>query len=156
MIGFIHKSLTLFDRVIGMDGCSVNTGIHNGAIRLIEVHLQDVLQHVICGLHMNELVFWHILCETDGVTKGPDSLSGPVGSTLSDDIWLDPVVNYQPVPGKVPELPEDVVEQLSRDQQLAYQYAHAVQSGEIWVFIFFAKLSPSQPANIQLSLMTCL
>ena len=132
-----------------MDGCSVNTGIHNGAIRLIEVHLQDVLQHVICGLHMNELVFWHILCETDGVTKGPDSLSGPVGSTLSDDIWLDPVVNYQPVPGKVPELPEDVVEQLSRDQQLAYQYAHAVQSGEIWVFYIFGQAQPKPASQYQ-------
>ena len=114
-----------------MDGCSVNTGIHTGAIRLVEVQLDDVLQHVICGLHMNELLFWHILCETDGVTKGPESLSGPVGSTLSDDIWLHPVVNYEPIPGKVPKLPEDVVQQLSRDQHLAYQYAHAVQSGKI-------------------------
>ena len=49
-----------------MDGCSVNTGVHNGIIRLVEVQLGDALQHVICGLHMNELVFWHILCDTDG------------------------------------------------------------------------------------------
>ena len=55
-------------RVLGMDGCPVNTGIHNGAIRLVEVMLGDVVQHVICGLHLNELILWHI--ETDGATKG--------------------------------------------------------------------------------------
>ena len=43
-------------RVLGMDGCSVNTGIHNGAIRLVEVMLGDVVQHVICSLHLNELI----------------------------------------------------------------------------------------------------
>ena len=119
-----------------MDGCSVNTGVHNGAIKLFEVHLGDVLQHVICGLHMSELIIWHILCETDGVTKGPDCLSGPVGSTLSGDIWLEPVVSYQPISGKVPILPEEVVRDLSRDQQLAYQYAHAIQSGKLVWGIF--------------------
>ena len=119
----------LLVRVIGMDGCSVNTGIHNGAIRLLEVKMGDVLQHVICGLHMNELVFWHILCDTDGVTKGPDSLSGPVGSTLSGDIWLEPVVAFKPIAGKVPLLPDEVIKDLSRDQQLAYRYAQAIQSG---------------------------
>ena len=112
-----------------MDGCAVNTGIHAGAIRIVEVQTGDVLQHVICGLHMNEFVFWHILCDTDGVTKGPDSLSGPVGSTLSGDIWLEPVVTFQPIPGKVPVLPDKVIKELSRDQQLAYRYAHAIMSG---------------------------
>ena len=112
-----------------MDGCSVNTGIHNGAIRLLEVNIGDVLQHAICGLHMNELVFWHILSATDGVTKGPDCLSGPVGSTLSEDIWLEPVVAFQPIAGKVPSLPEELIKDLSRDQQLAYRYAKAIQSG---------------------------
>ena len=116
-------------KVIGMDGCPVNTGIHNGAIRQLEVLLSKPLQHVICGLHLNELLFWHILSETDGVTKGPDSLSGPVGSTLSEDMWKDPVVNFQPIAGKVPILPDSVVQDLSRDQSLVYRYAHAVMTG---------------------------
>ena len=116
-------------RVIGMDGCSVNTGIHTGAIREVEKAIRDVVQHVICGLHMNELLWWHILCETDGVTKGPDSMRGPVGSTLTEDIWLEDVVAFQAIPGKVPVLPDAVVDDLSRDQQLAYRYAHAIQSG---------------------------
>ena len=118
-------------RVIGMDGCAVNTGIHNGAIRQLEIMLDNPLQHAICGLHLNELLFWHILSETDGVTKGPDSLSGPVGSTLTEDIWKHPVVSFKKISGKVPALPDIVVQDLSRDQHLAYRYAHAIMSGVI-------------------------
>ena len=39
------------------------------------------------------------------------------------------MVKFLPVPGKVPNLPPEVVEKLSRDQKLAYLYSHAVQSG---------------------------
>ena len=118
-------------KVMGMDGCAVNTGIHNGAIRQVELMLHDVVKHVICGLHLTELLFWHILSKTDGVTKGPDSLSGPVGATLHTDVWLDPVVSYQSLPGKVETLPEHVVKELSRDQLLAYRYAQAIQTGKM-------------------------
>ena len=116
-------------RVIGMDGCAVNTGIHNGAIRWVEVMVGQAVQHAICGLHLVELVFWHILSETDGVTKGPDSFSGPVGSTLTQNIWEDPVVNFAKIEGNVLDLPEEVVKELSRDQRLGYRYAKAIQSG---------------------------
>ena len=112
-----------------MDGCSVNTGIHTGAIRITELMIGDPVQHAICGLHLNELVFWHILSKVDGVTKGPESFSGPVGSTLSQDIWKDPVVSFKSIPGKVAVLPEKIVKDLSRDQLLIYRYAMAIQTG---------------------------
>ena len=57
--------------VMGMDGCSVNTGIHNGVIRVVEQELEVVVQHIICLLHLNELPFRHELCAVDGVTSGP-------------------------------------------------------------------------------------
>lgn len=57
-------------KVIGMDGCAVNTGQHKGAIRLVEFLINGTVQWVICGLHLNELLWWHILSDTDGVTKG--------------------------------------------------------------------------------------
>ena len=116
-------------RVIGMDGCAVNTGIHNGAIRWVEVMVGQALQHAICGLHLVELLFWHIFSDTDGVTKGPDSFSGPVGSTLTQNIWEEPVVNFSKIEGNLPEMPEGVVKELSRDQKLGYRYAQAIQSG---------------------------
>ena len=124
-----------------MDGCAVNTGKHNGAIRWVEVKLGKVVQHVICGLHLNELLFWHILSDTDGVTKGPDSLSGPVGSTLHQNIWEEPVVCFKPLSGKVQELPADIVKDLSRDQKLGYRYAHAIYSLGSCLMIWWGKLS---------------
>ena len=41
--------------VVGGDGCSVNTGIHKGAMRSMELELERPLQRVVCGLHLNEL-----------------------------------------------------------------------------------------------------
>ena len=126
--GFKHK---LTFRVIGMDGCAVNVGIHNGAIRLTELMVGEAFQHSICGLHLTELVFWHILSKVDGVTKGPESLSGPVGSTLHKDLWREPVVPFEPLPGKVELLSDEVVSDLSRDQLLVYRYAQAIQTGKV-------------------------
>ena len=116
-------------KVIGMDGCPVNTGAHSGAIRTLELLLGHTLQWMICGLHLNELLWWHILLSADGGTSGPDRLSGPIGSLLHEDVWTQPVAKFAPIPGKVPTVPEEVVTKLSRDQKLAYRYSHAVQSG---------------------------
>ena len=61
-------------QVMGMDGTSVNTGIHNGVIRVVEQELEEVVQHIICLLHFNELPFRHELHAVDGVTSGPGKL----------------------------------------------------------------------------------
>ena len=122
-------------RVIGIGGCAVNTGIHNGAMRLVEVKLGQSVQHVICGFHFLELLFWHILSETDWVTRDQDSVCGPVGSTLTQNSWEEPVVAFLPISGEVPELSDEVVNNLSRDQKLGYRSAqctstcHTVWSG---------------------------
>ena len=116
-------------KVIGMDGCPVNTGAHTGAIRTLELLLGKTLQWMICGLHLNELLWWHILLTADGGTSGPDRLSGPVGSLLHEAVWTQAVAKFAPIPGKVPTVPEEVVTKLSRDQKLAYRYSHAAQSG---------------------------
>ena len=79
-------------RVLGMDGCSTNCGIHRGGFRCVEVELGEAVQHVVCLLHCNELFFQHVFEEIDGVTLGPEKLEGPIGRTLSEDIWLEPVV----------------------------------------------------------------
>ena len=57
--------------VMGMDGCSVNMGIHKGVIRVVEQELEVVVQHISCLLHLNELHFRHELCTVDGVTSCP-------------------------------------------------------------------------------------
>ena len=118
-------------RVLGMDGCSTNTGIHRGVFRCVEVELNQAVQHVVCLLHCNELFFRHQFEEVDGVTLGPDKLEGPVGQTLGEPIWCEPVVDFKAVPGKMPLVPDSVLKDLSRDQMLAYRWGHAVQSGEV-------------------------
>ena len=52
-------------KVMGLDGCAVNTGIHNGVIRVTEQELEIVVQHIICLLHLNELPFTHEFCSVD-------------------------------------------------------------------------------------------
>ena len=59
--------------VMGMDGTSVNTGVHNGVIRLTELELGIPVQHIICLLHLNELPLRHLFYDLDGVTAGPDT-----------------------------------------------------------------------------------
>ena len=42
-------------KAVGVDGARVNTGIHNGYIRLLELEFMTPLHWFICQLHANEL-----------------------------------------------------------------------------------------------------
>ena len=57
--------------LLGMDGCSVKTGIQNGVFRMVEVMLGYPVQHVVCLLHLNELPLRHLMITIDGTTSGP-------------------------------------------------------------------------------------
>ena len=128
--------------VCGCDGTAVNTGIHNGALRHLELILDKPLQHFVCLLHGNELPLRHIIHEIDGVTQGPDSFSGPIGKVIVEDVWKEPIVSFQKVRGKVPVIPAEVVDSLSRDQKLLYKLGHAVQSGDVPEDIAGATIGP--------------
>ena len=54
-----------------------------------------------CLLYCNELFFPYVFEDVDSVTLGPEKLEGPNGSTLGEAVWLDPVVNWKHVQGKV-------------------------------------------------------
>ena len=86
-----------------------NCGIHKGVFRCVEVELGQAVQHVVCLLHGVELFFRHVFEEIDGVTLGPDKLEGPFGSTLGENLCLEPVVSFKPVKGKMPSMPDDVL-----------------------------------------------
>ena len=66
-----EKSVKL--RILGMDGCPVNCGIHNGVFRLLETDLGYPVQHCVCLLHLNELPLRHYFIDVDGTTSGPGS-----------------------------------------------------------------------------------
>ena len=58
-------------RILGMDGCSVNCGIHIGVFRIVETTLGYAVQHCVCLLHLNELPLRHFFIWIDGTTSGP-------------------------------------------------------------------------------------
>ena len=48
---------------ISSDGTPVNTGLDNGANRILEELLDMPLQWLVCDLHHNELLFRHLFCK---------------------------------------------------------------------------------------------
>ena len=47
--------------VCGCDVTAVNTGIHNGALRHLEINLDKPVQLLVCLLHCNELPLRHLI-----------------------------------------------------------------------------------------------
>ena len=58
-------------QLLGMDGCSVNVGIHKGVFRCLELQLGEPVQHAVCLLHHVELYYHHEFEMVDGITLGP-------------------------------------------------------------------------------------
>ena len=48
---------------VSSDGTVTNTGLDNGANRILEEALGMALQWLICDLHLNELLFRHLFCK---------------------------------------------------------------------------------------------
>lgn len=125
-----YKSLDSLDAVL-CDGTSVNTGRNAGVIKLLELYLGRSLQWLVCLLHMNELPFRHLFEKIDGPTLGPDTLKGCIGKQLKKDLSNLDIVKFSLVKGKIEEIPECVIKQLSSDQKYLYEICIAVQSGHI-------------------------
>ena len=134
-------------KVLGCDGTPVNTGIHTGALREIQLELGCEAHQFICLLHLNELFLRHRQTELDGPTTGPSGWSGPIGQAIVQDVWLLPIVSYTPIPGKIKVIPEDVVKDLSRDASLLYKFGHAVQTGVVPPEIAAATIGPTLHAR---------
>ena len=59
------------------------------------------------------------------------SFRGPLGAQCAGEACNLPVVKFQPVPGAVEEISEQLEKELSTDQQLLYRLARAVQSDDL-------------------------
>ena len=92
--------------------------------------------------HVEWLFHIPIQTELDGPTSGPDAWSGPIGKQIVEDVWLRPVVSFQPIPGKIPVLPQEVVKDLSRDACLLYKLGLAVQTGVVPPDVAAATIGP--------------
>ena len=54
---------------------------------------------------------------------------GHLGKQFRDGLVLKPVVNFNAIDGKIPVLPDHVVNSLNNDSKYFYLICHAVQSG---------------------------
>lgn len=116
-------------QVAGADGTNTNTGWKGGVIRKLEEKLERPLQWVICLLHFNELPFRSLFEHIDGVSKSPNTFSGPIG-VLLPHCEDKPVVRYAhaPFPScQLPDVPDPT--ELSSDQSYLYKISKAVISG---------------------------
>ena len=129
-------------KVLGCDGTAVNTGIHNGALRGIQLELGTEAHQFICLLHLNELFLRHRQTELDGPTTGPQAWSGPLGRALVQDVWLQPVVSFTPITGNIKTMPKEVVDDLSRDARILYKLGLVVQSGVVLPEVVSATIGP--------------
>ena len=117
-------------RTCGCDGTSTNTGRHAGVIALLEKHLRRSLQRSICCLHRIELPFRHFFCSLDGVTTGPNSFSGPLGTLAAGKLHNMEPRKFSPLSSpEFTPLPDVVVKRLSWDQKVLYRHVVAVQNG---------------------------
>ena len=105
-------------RVLGCDGAAVNTGRMGGVCRLFELIQERPVHWHVCMLHANELILRELFQQLDGKTTGPKSFNGPLGKAASGAVHRLPVVQFSPVAGPVPELPETAAAELSTDQLL--------------------------------------
>jgi hypothetical protein len=103
--------------VLGCDGTPVNTGVHNGVLRLLELKLGKSVQWVVCLLHFNELPLRHLFQFLDSRTSGPSSYS---------DCELLPLVKFEPINCTLSSIDLSI---LSKDQKYLMDIAIAISSG---------------------------
>ena len=64
-------------------------------------------------------------------TSGPSSFKGELGKQLTCDIHLEPVADFEPIESELENVSEDVLNNLSRDENLLYRYSKAIMFGEV-------------------------
>jgi hypothetical protein len=88
-------------KILGGDGCPVNTGRDNGAIHLCEIELKRPLHWAICLLHLNELIMKNFFKNLDGGTVGDVGFRGSLGKELTSLSRDRKLVDFEVIPGKL-------------------------------------------------------
>lgn len=81
ILNFFNSDLSTL-LAVGSDGTNVNTGIHGGILRLLELEIKRPVQWLICLLHFNELPLRSYFKFLDGGTSGPKNYEGPIGKAI--------------------------------------------------------------------------
>ncbi len=118
---------------IGCDSTAANTDHQNGVIRELERLLGRPLQGLICQLHTNELPLRHLIELLDGPTSGANTFAGPIRRRFSPDLEQLQIVKFTPIAFQqgLPNLPEEVVQDLSWDQNYLFEICAAIVKGHV-------------------------
>ena len=85
-------------KVIGCDGCPVNTGPFGGANATVELNLKRALSQSVCLKHFLELLPRHLVTCMDGPTTGDKSFKGKLGKEfpkMSQKDYLKSFSNFE-------------------------------------------------------------
>ena len=118
-------------QLIAGDSTNSNTGWKAGAMAWIEKKLGKKLHWLVCQLHTNELMLRQLITKLDGKSDSKTGFSGPIGKMLKDVEKMKPKYNFDKIdggPGLI-ELPEEVIRDLSTDQNLLYKRCVAAITG---------------------------
>ena len=117
---------------IRSDGTNANVGAYKGAIHILEKFLNHPVHYFICQLHGNELPFRKLFYHYDGKPVGPEHWSGPIGKSVKESVSSLPVIKFKPIKfNQFPELPENIIKDLSWDQKYLYRICLGVINGEV-------------------------
>ena len=118
--------------VVGGDGTNTNVGAENGAIHYLEMMLGHAVHYAICQLHGNELPFRALFYFYDGKPTGPASWTGPIGQQIINNVSSLPITKFKSIPfDQFPDIPDEVVKDLSWDQKYLYRIIQSIICGEV-------------------------
>ena len=121
--------------VIGGDSTNLMTGYKGGIIHFLEEKIGHRLLIVVCKLHTNELPLRHLIKSRDIPTLSNNRFGGKIGELICGEVeklTLDP--NFKRIKdprAALPHLTEDVVADLSTDQQQGYRLVVLIGGGAI-------------------------
>ena len=120
-------------KMAGADSTNTNTGCKEGAIVNLERLLGKRLVWSICLLHTNELPLRHLIQELDGPTGSSNTFTGPAGKLLSKTQNLPYNAEFEPLSAgePLPEMPPEVMADLSWDQQFGFKMLKALEVGSV-------------------------
>ena len=116
-----------------VDNTSTNTGCNAGLVTSLEKKIGRKLHTIGCALHQNELPFRAVFKHLDGVSKSPNTFSGPLGKLCENNYEDLPQVEFTNISGNLDniDMPEKVKKDLSSDQRLLLEYVQGISIGKV-------------------------
>lgn len=99
----------------------------------LEEYLERRLFCIMCELHTNELKLRKLISKREGKTSSKDKWEQELVKLLPTVSALERTLTFPAIPGETspPDLPEDVVKDLSSNQHYTYRNIKAVRYGEM-------------------------